>query len=292
MNESAIIFGSQSLVGVLCEPAAANGAVVIFVNAGSTHRCGPNRVYTNLARHLASVGYASLRFDIAGIGDSPAAIGLGKFRDYAAKQVQEAIDYLEHIKGFERFVIFGLCGGADIAFDVGAADERVSELILINGAFVDGDTFASLYHKASRKTTNRFYASRLFSPRRWWRLITFQSRFWNRFARRGKEPITPQLACGQPTAEMASTNSREKWMTLALRNVGILLIYSEGSVFWDIYKEANRDYLKTNYPVNCLTVAFHKNTDHTYTLLSAQDRMINQIKTWLAEEESERSEKI
>lgn len=287
MNESAITFGSQSLVGVLCEPTAANGMAVIFVNAGSTHRCGPNRVYTTLARHLASWGYTSLRFDIAGIGDSPAAVGLGKFRDYAARQVQEAMDYLGKIHCFERFVIFGLCGGADIAFDAGAIDERAKGLILINGAFVDGDVFADLYHKANSKTINRFYASRWFSPRRWWRLITFQSRFWNRFARRGKASTSPQLACGQPTVEMASVDSRQKWMTLSQRNVDILLIYSEGSVFWDLYKAANRDYLKTNYPANYLTVAFHKNTDHTYTLLSAQDRLINRIKRWLAEQEFE-----
>lgn len=291
MNESAITFGSQSLIGVLCEPETANGAAVIFVNAGSTHRCGPNRVYTILARHLASWGYTSLRFDIAGIGDSPAAVGLGKFRDYAARQVQEAMDYLGQTKYFERFVIFGLCGGADIAFDAGAIDERVKGLILINGAFVDGDVFADLYHKANSKTINRFYASRWFSPRRWWRLITFQSKFWNRFFHHGKTSTSPQLACGQPTVEMASTDSRQKWMTLAQRNVDILLIYSEGSVFWDLYKAANRDYLKTNYPANCLTVAFHKNTDHTYTLLSAQDRLINQIKTWLAEQESEQDER-
>lgn len=255
---------------------------MIFINAGSTHRCGPNRLYTILARQLASWDYASLRFDIAGIGDSPAATGLGKFRDYAARQVQEAIDYLEQNNDYQRFVIFGLCGGADIAFDAGATDERVTKLILINGAFVDGDTFAGLYHKASRKTSKRFYASRVFSPKRWWRLITFQSRFWDRFFRSPKTAAAAQLSRGQSTTEMTSTDSKRKWESLIRRKTDILLIYSEGSVFWDIYKAANRDYLKAHYPSDHLTVAFHKNADHTFTLLSAQDRLNQQVKTWLA----------
>lgn len=281
MIESVVVFGSQSLIGVLCRPKQDNGTAVIFVNAGSTHRCGPNRLYTTLARRLAAKGYGNLRFDISGIGDSPTAAGLGKFRDYAARQVREAMDYLAQDKGWRRLVILGLCGGADITFDAGAVDERTAGLILINGAFVDGDVFAGLYQKASRRTTNRFYAARMFSLQRWWRLVTFQSRFWNRFFRHKKTLPPAQLACGRPTTEMASADSRLKWETLARRKAEILLVYSEGSVFWDIYKAANRDFLKANYPSDRLTVAFHKNADHTFTLLSAQEQLAVQIERWL-----------
>jgi len=290
MHESAVTFGCQSLVGVLCEPsqASVNGTAVVFVNAGSTPRSGPNRLYTTLARRLANRGCASLRFDISGIGDSPTAAGLGKFRNYAARQVQEAIDYL-HIKGYRQIVILGLCGGADIAFDAGATDERIAGLILVNGAFVDGDVFADLYHKASRRTTNRFYTARLFSPRRWWRLVTFQSQFWKRLTRRKEfSPPTPPpcgpsggLPCGQPTAGMASEDSKHKWETLARRQADVLMIYSEGSVFWDIYKAVNKNFLAAHYPAGRLTVVFHTNADHTFTLLSAQERLANRIEQWL-----------
>jgi len=291
-TESAVTFGNQSLVGVLCEPAQparANGKAVVLVNAGSTHRSGPGRLYTTLARRLAGRGYASLRFDLAGLGDSPHAVGLGKFRNYAARQVQEAMDYL-HANGYRHVVLLGLCGGADIAFDAGVADERAAGLILINGAFVDGDAFADLYHKACRKTTNRFYAARFFSPRRWWRLVTFQSQFWKRLTRR-KAPSSPPasppcdssagLPCGQPTSEMTSTDSRHKWKTLARRRANVLLVYSEGSVFWDVYKAASKDFLAAHYPADRLAVAFHKNADHTFTLLSAQERLASRIEQWL-----------
>ena len=281
MDESAVVFGGQSLVGVLCEPAQAKEIAVIFVNAGNTHRCGPNRLYTILARRLAAKGYASLRFDISGIGDSPPATDLGKFRDYAARQVREAMDYLAKAKGHPHVVMLGLCGGADIAFDGGAANERAAGLVLVNGAFVDGDAFADLYHKASCTTANRFYAAGLFSPRRWWRLVTFQSQFWKRLARRRQAAPPAHTACDRSTAAMASVDSRLKWETLARRKANVLLIYSEGSVFWDIYKAANEDYLKSCYPADRLAVAFHKNADHTFTLLSAQERLANHIEQWL-----------
>ena len=80
---------------------------------------------------------------------------------------------------------------------------------------------------------------------------------------------------------MASTDSKHKWETLARRKADVLLAYSEGSVFWDIYKAANRDFLAAHYPADRLTVAFHKNADHTFTLLSAQERLANQVEQWL-----------
>ena len=43
---------------------------VVLLNAGIIHRIGPNRLYVQLARRLASRGHAVLRFDLAGIGDS------------------------------------------------------------------------------------------------------------------------------------------------------------------------------------------------------------------------------
>lgn len=284
MIESAVTFGLRSLVGILCEgdDPPTETAAVVFVNAGSTHRCGPNRLYTTLARRMAARGLLSLRFDIAGIGDSPSANGLGKFHDYATREVTEAMDYLARLRGCRQFVLLGLCGGADIAFDAGAMDRRADGLILINGAFVDGCAFARLYHKASRSTANRFYASRMFSLRRWWRLLTFQSRFWKRLGRREKNAAhQASLPCGQATTEMATADSRFKWDTLARRGSNVLLVYSEGSVFWDIYREANQDYLRAAYPAHRLTAVLHKNADHTFTLLSAQERLADQIEQWL-----------
>lgn len=290
MRETAVVVGSLSLVGVLSEPdegAACRSTAMIFVNAGSTHRSGPNRLYVRLARYLADKGYRCLRFDLPGIGDSPPARGLGKFRDYAADQVRAAMDDLQEMRGCRGFVLFGLCGGADIAFDAGAADERVQTLILANGAFVDGDDFAHLYHEAERWTTRRFYRFRVLSLRRWWRLITFQSKFWTRLRRRRREKIhATRLACGQFTREMETSQTHQKWADLARRNVDILLTYSEGSVFWDMYTMVHREALSGVYSVGRLDVAFYKNVDHTFTLLSSQQRLASHIAIWLEHRQS------
>ena len=59
MKEEAVLFGSrESLAGVITEPSAAGWGKAlpgfVFLNAGMTHRIGPNRLYVRLARDLAA----------------------------------------------------------------------------------------------------------------------------------------------------------------------------------------------------------------------------------------------
>jgi hypothetical protein len=74
VKERAHTFGShQGLVGITCEPDAGPGLDLpgfIFFNIGLNHRVGPQRVQVELARALAVQGFASLRFDLSGLGDS------------------------------------------------------------------------------------------------------------------------------------------------------------------------------------------------------------------------------
>ena len=72
-RERAVLFGRErSLVGVSCRPVQSEGErpVIIFLNSGIVHRIGGNRIYVTLARALAEGGFSSLRFDLAGVGDS------------------------------------------------------------------------------------------------------------------------------------------------------------------------------------------------------------------------------
>ena len=67
------MFGtSHRLFGVLVKPrvASADRPAVIMTNAGTVHRIGPHRLYVDLARELAELGFTVLRMDLSGIGDS------------------------------------------------------------------------------------------------------------------------------------------------------------------------------------------------------------------------------
>jgi len=86
-----------------------------------------------MARVLASDGAASLRFDLAGVGDSETRSGGGDFAERSIVDVQSAMSYLTETYGHTRFVLIGLCSGADDALATAARDPRVVGTVLLNG---------------------------------------------------------------------------------------------------------------------------------------------------------------
>jgi len=277
--------GAGALAGILCRPerpAAAGRPAIVFVNAGNAPRTGPGRIYVRLSRSFAALGFACVRFDLSGIGDSPERRDGRPFRVYAPEETRRVMDELGQRLGVEEFVLFGICAGADISFDTACADPRVAGLVLVNGAFVDGEAFADLYHRAERRTMRRYYRKRLLSPRAWGRLLTLRSKLWRHLGRRLRSLFDPDAApdpCrkhGEP-----SRDRQKRWRVLARREVPALLMFSEGSVFRDIYRSEVAQALERMYPEDRLRVVVQKATDHTFTLLSAQEKMAAEVSGWL-----------
>lgn len=133
MRESTLQFGDHGrLQGILTEPANAPAhACLALVNAGFVPRFGPNRVYTQLARRLASEGITTLRFDLGGLGDSlPARAGL--LRERTQVDIGLAIDALSARFPGTELMLGGLCSGAEDSFRYAAIDERVTRVVLVD----------------------------------------------------------------------------------------------------------------------------------------------------------------
>ena len=170
-------FGADKhLVGVLSRatPAKDRPAVVIF-NAGAVHRVGPNRVGVTLAREFAAAGFACLRFDLEGIGDSVLrAPGRENhpYPDTAIADAKAAFDFLRREFGYTRFIPLGLCSGAHNTFHAGLqlADHSICELVLINPLTFYWEEGMSL------DTTRHFedaiqYKKSMRDPGRWLKLL-------------------------------------------------------------------------------------------------------------------------
>lgn len=176
-REEAFVFG-QRLFGILCEPAARGPQrtreAVIFLNVGSNHRVGSNRMYVKMARTMAARGLTSLRFDVSGIGDS-VADAKSENRLYAPEavfDVQSAMTELTSLREVERFYLVGLCSGAYLAYKSSLADPRVVGQVLINTqtfAWKDGDTLEVSMRKNYRST--RFYTQEMWNPQTWKRVL-------------------------------------------------------------------------------------------------------------------------
>lgn len=137
-QETLCHFGiDDHLFGVLTEPPAKRGLpAVILLNAGSIHHVGPSRLYVRIARELAAEGFATLRLDHEGIGDSVLrgpGIENEPYAESAMDDLSAAIAFLKQ-RGYDRFVVMGLCSGAHTAFHAARRlhDEPIECAVLIN----------------------------------------------------------------------------------------------------------------------------------------------------------------
>jgi alpha-beta hydrolase superfamily lysophospholipase len=129
-EEKPIFFSRRpDLFGVLCKPyGPARRLGLVFLNTGSNHHIGTSRMTVTMARHLARLGFASLRLDIGGIGDSDAPSGSSAD---PTVDVSTALDGLRD-RGYDGFVLIGLCSGAKLALETTLRDDRVVGQILLN----------------------------------------------------------------------------------------------------------------------------------------------------------------
>jgi hypothetical protein len=137
MKERAVTFGSHNgLVGILCEPDGGPrpGALpLILFNIGLNHRVGPGRFNVELAREVAARGIPSLRFDLAGLGDSEPRGDSRTDEERAVLDLVEAMDFLGKRGSFDGYVVLGLCSGTDGAHSVAVSDPRVRGAVFIDG---------------------------------------------------------------------------------------------------------------------------------------------------------------
>lgn len=115
-------------------PASGRGAVgVLMLNAGVIHRIGPHRINVKLARQLAKAGIPSARLDLSGLGDSRRAGGTASMFEQVRLDIRCALDELAARTGIDRFVIVGICSGAEYGYLYAEHDPRVAGLVMVDG---------------------------------------------------------------------------------------------------------------------------------------------------------------
>jgi exosortase A-associated hydrolase 1 len=134
VTERALSFvcDGEALVGILHAPHTPADVGVVVVVGGPQYRAGSHRHFVQLARVLAASGYAVLRFDVRGMGDSS-----GMSRDFQSisADIGAAIDALQsQLPEVRNIVLCGLCDGASAAllYLDDTADRRIAGLCLLN----------------------------------------------------------------------------------------------------------------------------------------------------------------
>lgn len=276
MRERAVHFGEQAdLVGVLCEPLRATGTTIppfILNNAGLLHRVGPHRVNVLLARRLAQLGVPSLRFDLSNVGDSGPRRDRVPFVESLVTETREAMDVAAHELGSDRFVVGGLCSGADQAWRTGQVDERMVGAVLL-------DPFPYL--------TPRFHVQRYLRlalrPATWARLARgeygLRERVIEWIERDDDAPVEEDLATEvrdiPPQAE-----AEEGYHRLIDRGCNLYVLYTAGQLSTYNYADQFRD-MHPGVPIGGrLQLDWMPHADHTFTQRSVQRDLVDRIVRW------------
>lgn len=155
----------ERLVAVVCRPPQPRQVAVVIIVGGPQYRAGSHRQFTLLARSLAHRGYASIRFDYRGMGDSE-----GEPRNFETvnPDVRAAANaLLAQVPEARRLALWGLCDAASAALFYAPEDPRVSGMMLLN-------PWVHTEAGAARTRLKHYYLSRLTDLDFWRRLLTGQ----------------------------------------------------------------------------------------------------------------------
>ncbi|WP_304052013.1 alpha/beta fold hydrolase, partial [Jatrophihabitans endophyticus] len=136
-REEPVRFGQgRSLFGILCRPShpRPGAAAYILLNRGLNAHIGWRRVSVEQARGLAAAGITSLRFDVAGLGESrdepDRPVDL-IYSDLLLPDISASVDLMVS-RGHARIALAGVCSGAYMALVAAEADKRITDVVAVN----------------------------------------------------------------------------------------------------------------------------------------------------------------
>jgi dienelactone hydrolase len=260
----------ERLVGVVTLPATPRPGApgLLLLNAGVVHRIGPHRLNVKLARALAQDGVISIRIDLSGLGDSPAAAGATHSGEQSLRDLKAAMSHLEQAFGIRRFVVFGLCSGAVNAYRLALADERIAGLLMFDG-----------YVFPTWKTHARRRLARLHSLP--WSAIAAKTIQLLAGRRPRRQPIpgedSDDTVLGAPTRLQFA----DAMKTLVTRGTSVYLVYSGSFLEGHNYHGQLRDGFGHAMFLDHIRYDYLPNIDHTVTSLAAQREVLAAVRDWV-----------
>ena len=169
------------LFGIVTEPVGVETVrgVAILINAGADYHIGASGMYVTLARRWARSGYAVLRMDLAGIGDSDARPGRPDnevFPPAALDDIRAAVDWMCARHGSHNVSLGGLCSGAYHVLQAAVASIPVNRVLMVNPETFFWHEGMSIYDRQTAELVRQpnAYHSKMMSAAAWKRLFSGQ----------------------------------------------------------------------------------------------------------------------
>jgi pimeloyl-ACP methyl ester carboxylesterase len=275
MKETSHLFGQTThLVGTITHTdssQAASSIGVILLNAGVIGRIGPHRMNVKLARTLASAGYPCLRFDLAGLGDSPRSSGNLPYEKQAVADIQAAMDHLQAHTQATSFALIGFCSGADNGYATALQDPRLNGLVLFDPYAYPTPITHLLRMRARLKNISLIQAGSAWLRRRW--------RTWRHPSPRqpDNEPRTASSSRLIPPRSVFA----QGLIKLQLRGVKLYLVHS-GSMLYTYNHDWQYRLTFWRWPsLQKLRCEYLPQVDHALGECRAQKLLTDRILMWM-----------
>lgn len=247
---------------------------VIIIVGGPQYRVGSHRLFVHLARALAAEGFAALRFDYRGLGDSE---GVHPGFQHIGPDIAAAVDALmQAAPELDGVVLWGLCDAASAIADYAADDRRVAGAVMLNPWARAEEGYEDVLLKD-------YYAKRVFSGEFWRKVMRLDIRVLD----------FPRLAASVIGRKLRRSNRRDvsRGNALARRTVTglkkfrspLLLVMSGADL---TAKEFDREAAKEpDWPQICRRSAFTRidlaEADHTFSTAGSKDRLVAETLAWM-----------
>jgi pimeloyl-ACP methyl ester carboxylesterase len=296
-RERIVRFGpGDGLAGILSlPPAPLPGAPhVVLINAGVVHRVGPNRLYVDIARRLAASGATVLRFDLSGLGDSEVVSPGATAAEAAVKDIQAALDYLQHSRQAQHFIVGGLCAGADYSMMAAFVEPRIQGTILIDPS-VERTARSRLIHMSRR----------LAQPDTWAEILRLKHPGWKKSVHwlrgvlpKGRTPRLPESRAAVThiermqqrlgSYEMLYTREQvaQQLREAIDRGVHLFALFTGGVNHRYNYRNQLFDMLPGVDFRNRLDLQFMPETDHCVSDAGSRASMLRSIDDWMTKQAS------
>lgn len=276
VTEQAVDLGGRgSLFGIMTRPAgAARSTGFVFLNSGLLHRVGPFRLYVDIARRIADSGFPSIRLDQPGKGDSTAAQGISH-RDATVSAVTAAAEHLRRESGATRFVVGGLCSGADDALQVAAQIPELGGVFLFDG-----------YAPRTARYFVQHYLPRL-SPGRVLRkgIRTLRNRL---------QPRSTDPAAASDVASLRNWSARrdmiEIYQGLVDRRVRILAVFTSQAYRQYNYLSQLTEAIGRKEARSLVTERFNPEATHLFPVTQHRQAAVNDFAEWAGSSFEDRPE--
>ncbi len=306
LRESAVSFGAvgagsvPKLFGILTEPDQVQAqpdccdTAILMLNVAGNYRIGPNRIYVHIARELARVGCRSLRFDLAGLGDSRHAEGFRAANLYSKDsrpEVRAAIDFLS-AQGCKKFYLLGICSGSFVAFQAALADTRVTGQILMNSRLLE-------WHEANPDGTWQDSMQQAYKSVSFYRRQLLDWRVYKRIfqgdvdvagiANRVRVLVGARLNRAMRSTFRTDSSEHgplQKVRQLSRRGTETLMIVNaddDGRDYLEFHFGASGKYLKGD---SRFQMVFVNDSDHTFSDQKGQKSVISKVKAHLGVQDS------